>query len=65
LPGIDGKTTFERLIDIDPSVKVIVVSGYSVDGRIQSVLDNGARSFLQKPFRGVDLLRMVTDILRE
>jgi CheY-like chemotaxis protein len=65
LPGIDGKTTFERLKEIDSTVKVIMVSGYSVDGRIQSLLDNGARSFLQKPFRGVDLLRMVTEILKE
>lgn len=63
LPGIDGKSTFERLQEIDPQVKVVVVSGYSVDGRIQSVLDQGARSFLQKPFRGADLLRLVSDIL--
>ncbi|MBN1761324.1 MAG: response regulator [Chitinispirillaceae bacterium] len=63
LPGIDGKSTFEQLVELDPAVKVIIVSGYTVDGRVQSVLDQGARSFLQKPFRNVDMLRMVSDVL--
>lgn len=63
LPGLDGKHTFERLIEIDPTLKVIVVSGFSIDGRVQSVLDQGAKSFLQKPFQGADLLRMVSDVL--
>ena len=63
LPGIDGKSTFERLCELDPEVKVILVSGYAVDGRVQNVLDQGARSFLQKPFRSADLLHMVSDIL--
>jgi nitrogen-specific signal transduction histidine kinase len=65
MPGIDGKNTFERLIEIDPAVKVIIVSGYSVDGRVQAVLDKGARSFLQKPFRNADLLRMTADVLNK
>jgi len=63
MPGIDGKSTFERLIEVDPTAKVIIVSGYSVDGRVQSVLDKGAKSFLQKPFRSADLLRMTADVL--
>ncbi len=63
LPGIDGRNTFEQLLELDPGIKVILVSGYTVDGRVQSVLDKGARSFLQKPFRSVDLLRMVQDVL--
>jgi CheY-like chemotaxis protein len=65
LPGIDGKTTFDRLREIDQEVKVVVMSGYTVDGRIQSMLDRGARSFLQKPFRGVDLVKMVAEALVE
>ncbi len=65
LPGIDGKSTFERLLEVDPAVKVVVVSGYAVDGRVQAVLDRGARSFLQKPFRGADLLKMVADVLMD
>jgi len=64
MPGMDGKSTFERLMEVDPVVKVIIVSGYSVDGRVQAVLDRGARSFLQKPFRTADLLRMVADVLK-
>ena len=32
-----------------------------MDGRVQNVLDKGARSFLQKPLRSADLLRMVTE----
>jgi len=33
-----------------PNLKVLVCSGYSIDGPAQGILDAGAEAFIQKPF---------------
>jgi len=33
-----------------PDLKVIVCSGYTIDGPPQEILDAGAEGFIQKPF---------------
>ncbi len=50
LPDIDGKDLYAKLMEIRPEMKVIVCSGYSIDGPVREVLDAGARDFIQKPF---------------
>ena len=51
MPDLDGSETFHLLKEINPAVKVIVSSGYAMDGRAQDMLDNGAADFLEKPYR--------------
>ena len=50
MPGISGGETFDRLREVDPGIAVLLCSGYSVDNRVQEILDRGCRGFLQKPF---------------
>lgn len=50
MPGMTGGVVFDRLKEIDPDVRVILSSGYSIDGDAQAILDRGCRGFLQKPF---------------
>jgi CheY-like chemotaxis protein len=50
MPLLDGKATFLALRQINPRVDVILASGFSVDGAAQSLLAEGAKAFLQKPF---------------
>jgi len=50
MPGMGGKETFEELKKIDPDVRVLLSSGYSIDSRAKSILDEGCRGFIQKPF---------------
>ncbi|MDA3900361.1 MAG: PAS domain S-box protein [Spirochaetes bacterium] len=50
MPGMSGKETFEKLKEIDPSVKVILSSGFKHDERIQSVMESGILDFIQKPY---------------
>jgi two-component system, cell cycle sensor histidine kinase and response regulator CckA len=54
-----GRDIFAALRRIDPKVNVLLVSGYSLDGEIQSLLDGGARGFLENPFHLATLLQMV------
>ncbi len=50
MPKMGGKSTFLALKAINPEVAVIVSSGFSVEGEAQSILDAGAKGFIQKPF---------------
>ncbi len=58
LPEIGGQELYPLLMAIRPDLKVIVCSGYSVDGIVQSILDAGAQGFIQKPF-GLAELRTI------
>jgi len=51
MPLLDGKSTFHALRRINPDVRIILASGYSIDGEAQTLIDEGAAAFLQKPFR--------------
>ncbi len=50
MPHMPGHELFYELKKLDPSVKVLISSGYSSDGKTQELLSNGARGFIQKPF---------------
>jgi PAS domain S-box-containing protein len=51
MPGMGGEETFHRLKEIDPSARILLSSGYAVEGRPQSLLSAGAAGFLPKPYR--------------
>jgi two-component system, cell cycle sensor histidine kinase and response regulator CckA len=59
MPGMDGAKVFRELRKIDPCVKVIICSGYSMDNQADEELKKGIRSFLQKPFDTAELCAMV------
>jgi DNA-binding NarL/FixJ family response regulator len=63
MPGMGGRKCLDELLAIDPTLKILVASGYSADGRIQDTLDHGASAFIAKPFRRNDLLKAVRRLL--
>ncbi len=50
LPDIWGDKVYPQLMEARPNLKVIVCTGYSIDGPAQTILDAGAQDFIQKPF---------------
>jgi CheY-like chemotaxis protein len=50
MPEMSGAATFDQLRAIAPSLKVLLASGYSVEGQAQALLDRGCDGFIQKPF---------------
>jgi PAS domain S-box-containing protein len=58
--GIGGAETLKKLLEIDPTVKAIVSSGYSDDGVTATYLEQGFKAFLKKPYI-VDQLRDILD----
>jgi len=55
MPGLSGKETFARLREENPSLTVILSSGFSCDLDAQELLDSGAAGFIQKPYKSSDL----------
>jgi CheY-like chemotaxis protein len=63
MPGIGGEKCLKELLNMDPKVKVIVSSGYSLNGSSGVALNLGAKDFISKPYRMRDLLRTVRGVL--
>lgn len=63
MPDMGGEDTFDLLKAIQPNVRVILFSGYSVTGQVQKLIDRGCRGFLPKPFSMTDLSEKVRTVL--
>ena len=50
-PGIDGLETYERIVEIRPDQKAIIVSGFSETERVKKAQTLGAGPYIRKPYR--------------
>ena len=50
LPDMEGGRVYPLIMKARPDLKVIVFSGYAIDGPARKILDAGAQDFIQKPF---------------
>jgi len=64
MPELNGKEALVYLQHINPHVKVLLSSGYSIDGDAQSILQQGALGFLQKPFHYTMLSAAIVKALK-
>jgi len=63
LPDIDGRDLYPMLMKARSNFKVIVCSGYSIDGPAREILDAGAQDFIQKPFSMAALSEKIKKVL--
>ena len=63
LPVIDGDAVFEELRSINPSVNVVLSSGFAEQTKIASMLAQGLRGFIPKPYSRDKLLEQVRSTL--
>ncbi len=63
MPGMSGGETLDRLREINPDIKVILSSGYSINGEARKIMGKGCNGFLQKPFQLEQLSSMVREVL--
>jgi signal transduction histidine kinase/ActR/RegA family two-component response regulator len=48
-PGINGRETYERILQIHPGQKAIIVSGYAETEEVRKVRQLGVRQYIRKP----------------
>jgi DNA-binding NarL/FixJ family response regulator len=46
---MNGNKIYRLIKEFRPDLKVLVFSGYSIEGPAQEILDAGAHGFIQKP----------------
>jgi PAS domain S-box-containing protein len=63
MPGMSGGEIFNRLREIHPGIKILLTSGYSLNGKAQTIMDRGCNGFLQKPFHREHLSGKVREVL--
>jgi len=63
MPDIGGGEVYDRLKEIRPDVKVLLSSGYSIDGQARDIMDRGCDGFIQKPFSMKALSEKLSEIL--
>ncbi len=63
MPSMGGGAVYDELRKIEPGVKVLLSSGYSLNGQAISILKRGCHGFIQKPFGLDELSKKVREIL--
>jgi CheY-like chemotaxis protein len=63
MPGMGGGECFRLLREINPAVRVVLTTGYGLDGMAQELLDEGVIECVQKPYIVADLSKIVADAL--
>ena len=63
LPDMEGGKVYPLIMEARPNLKVIVFSGYSIDGPARKILDAGAQDFIQKPFSLATLSEKLKEVL--
>ncbi len=63
MPLMDGEETFQRLRQLAPAAKVVLMAGFVDSNRLEQMMSNGLSGFVGKPFAPVEILAVVTSVL--
>jgi CheY-like chemotaxis protein len=62
LPDINGVETFMTIREMDPTARVIMMTGYRIDQLLAQATDNGAIKVLRKPFAMEEILTSIDEV---
>ena len=63
LPDMMGQRLYTVITEARPGLKVIVASGYNLEGPAKEILDAGAQGFIQKPYSFNALSEKLNEVL--
>jgi PAS domain S-box-containing protein len=63
MPDMSGGDVYDRLKEINPDVKVLLASGYSIDDQAREIMERGCDDFIQKPFSLKSMSEKISGIL--
>jgi len=63
MPEMGGAETFAEIKKINPGIKVLLASGYSLEGEACRILESGCNGFIQKPFTLLEISSKIRKIL--
>ena len=63
MPDVGGGGAYDKMKEINPNMKILLSSGYGIDGQAREILERGCDSFIQKPFNMKQLSQSIRKIL--
>jgi len=63
MPLMDGPTTIQVLLRLDPEVRIIAASGLNAKDMLANVTSTGVKRFIPKPYTAETLLRTLREVL--
>lgn len=63
MPGMGGRQCLEKLLEMNPDIKVIMTSGYSNTGPAKDILQGQIQNFISKPYQTGELLDTIRKVL--
>jgi PAS domain S-box-containing protein len=65
MPKMSGLDLFRAFKKLDPGVKVVVASGYSDNNQEKLIMQEGAKEFVEKPYRARELSKALARVVGE
>ena len=65
MPDMGGGETYDKLKELNPDIKVLLASGYSINGQAQAILDRGCDAFIHKPFSLIELSQKIRAVVEK
>ncbi|MFH1075223.1 MAG: response regulator [Pseudomonadota bacterium] len=63
MPDMSGGKVFDLLMEIDPSVRILLCTGYSLEGEATEIMARGCDGFIQKPFTIEGISQKIRDVM--
>jgi two-component system cell cycle sensor histidine kinase/response regulator CckA len=63
MPNMGGAEAYDLMKQINPNIKVLLSSGYSINSEATKIIKRGCDAFIQKPFTMKELSRKIREIL--
>ncbi len=64
-PGMSGKETYRKMLEVNPQQKAIIVSGFAETEEVKETLEFGASCFLKKPLNIQELGLAVKNVFQK
>jgi two-component system cell cycle sensor histidine kinase/response regulator CckA len=65
MPEMGGGQAYDRMKEINPDLKALLSSGYSIDGEAHEIMERGCNGFIQKPFNLNELSTKIREIFQK
>ena len=63
MPGMSGGDVYRVIKDMNPEVRVLLSSGYSLSSQAKKILDQGCNGFIQKPYKLKEFSQKLREVL--
>jgi two-component system, chemotaxis family, chemotaxis protein CheY len=63
MPGSGGLNALDTIKKARPAIKVIMVTSFGQESKIQEAKEKGASAYIRKPFKKEDILSTVNNVL--